>query len=163
MKILLRWVAFAAVGCCCAGAAWAAELKEGDAFPPYTLTDPHGVTNTLGAETRAVIISSEKGISEQVNAWLKQKPHGYLEAHRAEYVSDITPMPAIITTLFALPKMKKYPFRLLLAQDENFAKTYPHRPGKIALFLLDDRHAIRGLHFVAHPAELEPLLETAGR
>lgn len=159
--MLQRWVACVAVWSLCAGGAGAGDLGVGEAFPPYTLTDPFGVTNRLGSETRAVIISSEKNVSERVNAWLKTKPHGYLEAHRADYVSDITPMPALITTLFALPKMRKYPFRLLLAQDEAFAKTYPHRPGQIALFLLDAGHVITDLHFVDQPAQLEALLEQA--
>lgn len=133
-------------------------LQVGSPFPVYTLEDAHGQTNVLGAGTRAVLIASEKGVSERLTAWLKPRSPGYLEEHHTEYVSDITPMPSIISHLFALPKIRKYPFRLLLARDENFAKTYPRQAGRFALFLLDGQRTITGLHFLEKPEDLEPLL-----
>ena len=143
--------------------AWAcgarAELAEvGKPFPPYTVQDAFEQTNTLQKATRFVIVSSEKAVSEKINEWLKPQPAGYLPAHKAEYVSDITPMPGIITELFARPKMKKYPFKILLARDENFAKTYPHQKGKIALFVLDDQQVLKEVRYLAEPAELEQAL-----
>lgn len=151
------WTVFL-LACCGWMAAEAAELKAGDPFPPYALEDAFGRTNALNPQTRAVLVASEKGVSERLTAWLKARDAGFLAAHRTEYVSDITPMPAIITHLFALPKIRKYPFPLLLARDPQFARTYPHQPGRIALFLLDGQQVITGLHFLEKPEEIEPLL-----
>ena len=156
MRFRLGMWAFALWGL--AAGVYAEALQVGSTFPVYTLEDAHGQTNVLGAETRAVLIASEKGVSERLTGWLKPRSPGYLEEHRTEYVSDITPMPSIITHLFALPKIRKYPFRLLLARDENFAKTYPHQEGRFALFLLDGQRTITGLHFLEKPEDLEPLL-----
>jgi hypothetical protein len=136
----------------------AEPVKPGDAFPAYTLNDPHGKSHTLGSDTRFVIMASEMTISKSITAWLKNKEPGFLEASRAEYVSDITPMPGIISYLFAKPKMRKYPFRMLLADDKNFADTYPRKPGKLALFVLDENRVISDLKFLDKPDELDALL-----
>ena len=144
------------------GAVWADKAEVGKPFPPYTVQDAFEQTNVLQKTTRFVIVASEKSVSEKVNEWLKTKAPDYLPRHATEYVSDITPMPGIITELFARPKMKKYPFKILLARDEAFAKTYPSQPGKIALFVLDDQQVLKDLKYVATPAELEaPLNGTA--
>lgn len=153
---MLRWIALIAVLLPLAGRA---ELvSKGQPFSPYTLPDPHGVTNTLKAETRFVIVASEMTISKSITAWLTAKEPGFLEARRAEYVSDITPMPGLISYLFAKPKMRKYPFRMLLAEDPSFAQTYPRKEGHLALFVLDDQQVVSDLHFLAKPEELDAYL-----
>ena len=55
--------------------------------------------------------------------------------------------------------MRKYPFRMLLAEDPSFAKTYPRQDGKLALFVLDENRVIADLHFLAKPEELEAFLK----
>lgn len=137
---------------------FADRAEVGKPFPPYTLTDQFGTTNTFSPETRWVIIASEKSVSGKVNDWLKTKPADYLGSHAAEYVSDIEPMPGVITSLFALPKMKKYPFRLLLATEKSFAQTYPSEKGKIALFILDEDQKIQAIRYVDEAAEIEAAL-----
>ena len=139
-----------------------AEMAEiGKPFPSYTLEDQFGQTNTLSTDTRFVIVASEKDVSGKVNDWLKPKAPDYLAAHKTEYVSDIEPMPGIITTLFAMPKMKKYPFKLLLATEKSFAATYPKEKGRIALFVLDANQVLTDVRFVESPAEIEAVI-TAG-
>jgi hypothetical protein len=144
-----------------AAASFADTAEVGKQFPSYTLKDQFGNTNTLSADTRFVIVASEKSISGKVNDWLKPKEEGYLASHKAEYVSDIEPMPGIITTMFALPKMKKYPFKLLLATEKSFAQTYPAQKGEIALFILDDQHMLKEIRYVDTAGEIEAVL-TAG-
>ncbi len=141
-----------------AGAVRAEVAEVGKPFPPYTVQDAFERTNTLKKATRFVIVASEKAVSEKVNEWLKGMGQEYLPYRRAEYVSDITPMPDVITEMFARPKMKKYPFKILLADDEQFAQTYPHRPGKIALFLLDDQQVLKEIKFLDTPAEVQKIL-----
>ena len=67
-------------------------------------------------------------------------------------------MPGVITALFARPKMKKYPFRLLLATEKSFAATYPAQKGKIAVFLLGDQQVLTEVRYVDAPAEVEALI-----
>ena len=155
MNKLLMMLVVVLVG----GAGARAELVQtGQAFPTYTLSDPHGSNHTLRADTRFVLVASEMKLSKAATAWLSSKPAGFLEDNRIEYVSDITPMPGIISVLFAKPKMRKYPFRLLLADDPAFEKTYPRQSERLAVFVLDDQQTIKDIVFIAKPEELEPLL-----
>ena len=143
---------------------WLETCPKAGGGTPMTLyqllrcTLERSITDYNGRQQLGDFIASEKGVSERLTAWLKPRSPGYLEEHHTEYVSDITPMPSIISHLFALPKIRKYPFRLLLARDENFAKTYPRQAGRFALFLLDGQRTITGLHFLEKPEDLEPLL-----
>jgi hypothetical protein len=139
--------------------AMAQTAVVGEKFPPYTLEDQFGNPASLSPDTRYVIIASEKAVSGKVNTWLKAKEQGYLPTHKAEYVSDIEPMPGIITTLFALPKMKKYPFTLLLNREKQFAATYPAEKGKIALFVLDEAQAVTAIHYVDAAEELDAFIK----
>ena len=136
----------------------AEPVEKGKPFPSYTLVNPHGVTNSLSSTTRFVILAAEKHVSGAVRDWLLTKEAGYLEAHKAEYVSDITPMPALITTLFALPKMRKYPFRMLLADDPEFATVYPRQADRITLFILDENQVVQDLLYLTKPSEVEARL-----
>jgi hypothetical protein len=52
---------------------------------------------------------------------------------------DIHSMPAIITRLFALPKMRKCPARIILCEDEKTLAPFPRNPERITvLFLTGD-------------------------
>jgi hypothetical protein len=133
-------------------------LAVGDVMVPYTLPDQFDQEHTLAESTRAVLIASEKKISQAINAWLGSKDEGYLAEKRLEYVSDISPMPAPITKLFALPKMKKQTFPIILNRDDNFKDRYPRQDKKMALFLLDEKHQIIAIEYVDKPEEIEALL-----
>jgi len=154
-NILITLICFAAF------TSHAEPVETGKPFPPYTLEDQFGQAATLSPDTRYVIIASEKDVSGKVNSWLKGKEKGFLPAHKTEYVSDIEPMPGIITSLFALPKMKKYPFTLLLNREKEFAATYPHQKGKIALFHLDEKQVLVNIHYVDNAEELDALIARA--
>ena len=133
-------------------------LAVGDVMEPYTLPDQFDKEHTLAESTRAVLIASEKKISQVINTCLASKEDGYLASKHLEYVSDISPMPAPITKLFALPKMKKQKFPIILNRDDSFKDSYPRQDGKMALFLLDKKHAITAIEYVENPEELEALL-----
>lgn len=141
-----------------AGAGWAEMVQVGRPFPAYTVQDAFAQTSTLQKATRFVIVASEKDVSGRINEWLTAKGADYLPGRKAEYVSDITPMPSLITEMFARPKMKKLPFKILLARDEAFARTYPSRPGQIALFVLDEQQVLAEIRYFPAPASLEKAL-----
>jgi len=149
--------------CMAAFSSFAEKAEIGKPFPAYTLEDQFGATNSLASTTRFVIIASEKDVSGKVNTWLKGKEQGFLPDHQTEYVSDIEPMPGIITSLFALPKMKKYPFTLLLNREKEFAKIYPGQKEKIALFQLDDQQVLTHIHYLDKAEELDALIASPAK
>ncbi len=63
-------------------------------------------------------------------------------------------MPSFISSLIALPKMKKYPFSVMLINDD-FGKQFNQLEDKITVYQLKD-HKIKAIRFLT-PEEL-PLL-----
>jgi len=112
-----------------------ADFKVGDGLPGITLPDQFDKNYNIRADDTTLIMAFEKDVSVGVNEYLKIKPGNFLPQHHAKYISDISSMPGIITSMFALPKMKKYPFSMLLIYDD-FGKKFNRQEGKITVFKL---------------------------
>lgn len=130
-------------------------VAVGDTFKPYTLEDPHGTLHTMRADTKLVIMSFEMELSKGIHAWLETKDADFLEKNKAEYVADITEMPDIITFLFARPKMRKYPFQILLADDDNFAPQFPKEEGRFVAFELSPEKVVTNISYFATMDDLD--------
>jgi hypothetical protein len=52
-----------------------------------------------------------------------------------------------IGRMFALPKMKKYPHRILLADAEDFLRRYPSQEYRITALRLDAQGVITAIEF----------------
>lgn len=130
----------------------------GQPFPVFSLADQHGVAASFVPGTRFVIVASDKDSSTKMNEWLHQKPADFLNQHDTVYIADIEPMPALITRLFALPKMRKYPYRVLLAREKSFAATYPSQPGKIAVFVVEPDGTLADIQYPEATDAIETLI-----
>lgn len=130
----------------------------GHPFPAFSLADQHEVATSFVPGTRFVIVASDKDSSTKMNEWLQQKPADFLDQHDTVYIADIEPMPALITRLFALPKMRKYPYRVLLARDKSFAATYPAQPGKIAVFVVEPDGVLADIQYPEATDAIETLI-----
>jgi hypothetical protein len=88
----------------------AAPLSVGSALPELTLKDQHDKPVAIASDIRWVLIASEKQVSDMVSAVLSTEPTGVMARIRLVYVADISGMPALITRMFALPKLRELPF-----------------------------------------------------
>ena len=93
--------------------------KVGDRFAPFSTKDQHDKPYAYEGGARLVLVAFEMGAGKAANAFLEKQPAGFLDQHRAIYISNIHGMPGV-ARMFALPKMKKYPHRILLADAEGF-------------------------------------------
>ena len=129
-----------------------ADFKVGDKLPDITLLDQFDKEFTVEDKDTLVIMAFEKDISVVVNEYLKTKPGTYLASHNAKFISDISTMPALITSMFALPKMKKYPFSVMLINDD-FGAQFNRKEGMITIYILK-KHTIEEIRYVA-PQEFQ--------
>lgn len=91
----------------------------------FKLTDQFEKVQTVNSDVKTIIFSAEKDTSAALNEFLSSKEKGFLEKNNAVFIADISGMPSIISYLFALPKMKKYNYNVLLIEkegDTRFAK-----------------------------------------
>jgi hypothetical protein len=115
----------------------ALALEPGERLAPWTLLDQHDVPYTLSEQTRVLLVARDMDGAKLVNAALEGKPKGYLEQRQAIFLADVSRMPRIIATLFALPKMRDYNYRILLDRDARIAPRYPAGEGEVLLLQLD--------------------------
>jgi hypothetical protein len=97
--------------------ATAAPLAAGSAVPTMSLNDQHDKPVSVGPATRWVVFTAEKPVSDMVSAVLAAEPAGVADRLRLVYVADISGMPALVTRLFALPKLRELPFPIALVRE----------------------------------------------
>ncbi len=132
----------------------------GDAFAGFSTRDQHDRPFTYAAgDTRLVIVSFVMGTGKAANAFFEKQPADFLAQHRALFLANIHGMPGIART-FVMPKMRKYPHRILLADAENFLARYPQQPDRLTVFALDDAGRITAIRFIDPKAELPALFAT---
>jgi hypothetical protein len=100
---------------------WAKPLTINDALPNIVLNDQFGNPHTIDKNVSKIIITFDKKSSVLANKFisLKKDSANYLAEHKMAFVANISKMPALITKLFALPKMKKYKHTILLIDDDD--------------------------------------------
>jgi hypothetical protein len=120
------------------------EVKVGDAFPVFHLKDQFGNRMAVPQKGKRLLwLSFEKGVSSEIKIFLDTKPKGYMPKHQIMYISDISPMPSFVTKLFALPKMKKFDFKVALIDEDNVANGIPRKEGKVTRITLRNNTIIK--------------------
>jgi hypothetical protein len=97
--------------------ATAAPLAAGLPLPTMSLNDQHDKPVAVSEATRWMVFTAEKPVSDMVNAVLASEPAGAVDRLRLVYVADISGMPAVVTRLFALPKLRELPFPIALVRE----------------------------------------------
>jgi hypothetical protein len=140
---------------------FAAEpYKVGDRFAAFITKDQHDKPYTYEGGVRTVIVAFDMSTGKAANAWFEKQPADFLARHSAIYVSNIHGMPGI-ARVFALPKMKKYPHRILLADAEGFLARYPAKEGHLTVVSLDAQGIIAAIRQVKPEADLPAIFSRA--
>jgi len=110
----------------------------GDRLPVITLDDQHDEQRAIGPSTRIILFSRDMDGGKLLREALEGTPEGYLESIDAVYVSDISGMPSLVATLFAVPSMKRRPYPMLLDRDGEATARLPDVEGKATLIFISD-------------------------
>jgi len=122
------------------------DLKAGDAVPAFSAKDQFGNDFKFEAGLRFLLLGFDMDASKPANLKLADLGAGWLEKHQAAYVLDIHSMPSV-ARFFALPKMKKYPHRIILGDDEKLLAPFPRQPGRITVLVLTPAGKIQEVRF----------------
>lgn len=116
-----------------------AEIKVGESFPKLTLVDQFNEkTEVKQKGSTTLLLSFEKDVSAEIKTYLSAKEEGFLAANNMMYISDISSMPSLITSWVAIPKMKKFTFKISLIYDEKEAVSISRQKGKVTVVRLKD-------------------------
>ena len=160
----LRWIGFVVL--LVAAAAGADDelpaYAAGDRLVPFTLEDQHGEPGSVDDQVRVVLFAADMDAGDLVDAALQADPSLHdLAALGAVFVSDIHRMPAIITRLFALPSMRRRPYRMLLDREPGPTVRLPREEGKVTILQLEAL-TVASVAFAADAAEVAAALRPDG-
>lgn len=117
----------------------AASLEVDSNIENITIKDQFEKEHKLGANVKTILFASDKGTSDLLKDYLLplSENKNILEENGAVYVADISGMPSLISKFIALPKMKKYPFSVMLLDDSN-KDNFTKEDGKIIVYSIED-------------------------
>ena len=137
--------------------AFANSLTVGTDIPTLTVKDQFEKEHIIDANIKTIIFSATKTEGTTIKEFLLTKDKDYLTTNKAAYVADITGMPSLITKFIALPKMKDYPFSVLLIDEAN--KTlFPVKEDMISIISLENGK-VTDIKYVKTAAELRQILK----
>lgn len=137
----------------------ASELAVGDTFPPLSVNDQFDRPVAVDAGTRLVLFAADKAAGDVATEALMAHPE-VLAQQRLVYLADISGMPAVITRMFALPKMRDLPFPVGLVRDAQLTATLPRKAGMLTLMVLEGG-TVRGIEYLPDAAAVRSRLGIA--
>jgi hypothetical protein len=134
----------------------------GGTLRPFSLEDQHGEKAGVSERTRLLVLSRDMGAGDVVKGALADAEQRYLDERGAVYVADISGMPALVSRMIAVPRMRERKYRVLLDRDGAVGRDFPYvekRPTVVAL----DQLRIVAVEHPATAAELRDALDRVRR
>ena len=130
----------------------------GSRISPLSAEDQHGAPHRVDASVRVVLFSRDMQGGDVLKSALAEADPDLLDRAGAVYVADISRMPRLVTRLFALPGMRRRPYRMLLDRDGSLTRDFPDMEGKATLMHLDALR-ITDIEYVESPELLRRSLD----
>ncbi len=89
------------------------------------------------SDTRYLLVSHDMETGKKANAVLSPLGKDYLSSKKAVYMANIFGMPGI-GRMFAMPKMKKYNHKIILADDAALIARFPQQAGKVTVLTISN-------------------------
>jgi hypothetical protein len=124
----------------------AKPYAKGITVAEFKAADQHGKPYTFEKGTRYLLVTFDMSTGKKANKVLAAKGADYLTQKKAVYVANIYGMPGIGRT-FALPKMRRYPHTIILADEENLLARFPQSEKKVTVLKLNKQGEILSLSY----------------
>jgi hypothetical protein len=112
----------------------------------FELADQHGAPRRVDAAVRVLLLSRDMDGGAVVRGALETKggeAGAYLAARGAAYVADVSRMPGVVRSLFALPRMRSRPYPVLLDTTGDVTRALPSEEGRATVIWLDELRPVR--------------------
>ena len=130
-------------------------LKIGDTLTPFNLPDQFDKVHTISGDKYEIfLVSFAKETSNKVDEFLKTQEDGFLDNNKIVYISDIHTMPSFVTSLFALPKMRKYKYTLMLMYEEN--KIFPQQDEALTVIRFTN-NKVNSIEFIKEDESIDSI------
>lgn len=138
-----------------ASLAHAEPYAVGSVLPELALPDQHGEARTLGTGTRAVVFSRDMSAGRIVKETVAKAGNDVFDRNQAVYLVDLAGMPGFVRSLFALPGLRRRPYKLMVDEAGTATADFPSTEGKPTVLLLEELR----VKSVEYPADADALLK----
>jgi hypothetical protein len=112
-------------------------LQPGDALARVALEDQNGIPRLVDSSTRIVVFTRDMSGGEIVKQAFAGLRSAALEANHVACVCDVSGMPWLVRSMFALPGLRKRLYPVMLDESGEATRAFPYREGKASILVLD--------------------------
>lgn len=138
--------------------ATAAELAPGAALSETVMKDQNDKEQKIDSQAKCLVFARDMDSNKVVTAALESSGGGKLSEKSCFYVADVSGMPSMIMKMFALPKMKKYSYPVLLDHEGKITKDFPFKAKQATLIRLNNLK-VDSVQYLANADELKKALD----
>jgi len=143
-----------------AAAAAVAAYGQRDRLTPLRLPDQRDQTVAVDGATRLILFSRDRTGNNVIKQAMEGLDPTVLKPNHVIYLDDISAMPRFITRHFALPKLRKYPYPVVLDHDGETTRRFPSKDGQATLIRLEDL-VITPIEYTTNPQRVRVAIEAA--
>lgn len=133
-------------------------VQTGEFLPDLVLKDQHDQRLTVGRDTRIIFVATEMAASRLMTKALEALPPTALKERQAVYIADISSMPEPISTIVAMPKMRKLPYTVAVVRHAAEVAHLPRKPGAVTV-VRTEGGTVRAVDFASSPEALGAYLK----
>ena len=100
------------------------DITVGKIFQNITLKNQFDKPVSLNNKTKKVIFVFKKASGHTARNFIDSKADDYLLNKNIAFIADISGMPSIIASMFAIPDFKKHKYSVMLIRDEKLSAKY---------------------------------------
>lgn len=141
-----------------ANAQEAEPWSVGETVESFQLEDQFGKLGRVDESTEIILFSRDMDGGDLLSTALEGKDAKFLADRNAVYVADINGMPGLVARLFALPKMRKRGYPMLLDREGEVTARLPDREGSGTLIELDELQVVR-IDFFSSAEEIKARMD----
>ena len=112
----------------------------------FAVEDQHGTPVHIDENVRVMLLTRDMDGGNLVKTAFANVEQKSLDAARAVYLADISGMPALVSRLIAVPRMRQRAYRVLLDRDGSVTRNFAPAEGKVTLVAFDRLRITRIAH-----------------
>lgn len=114
------------------------HLAAGKSFPNLALEDQNEKAQQVASATKLVLFGRDMASSKLLEQALEQWDEKKLQQKGVVYIADISGMPGLIASLFAIPAMQDRPYPILLDREGEKTEAINSKEDQVTLLFLDE-------------------------
>lgn len=136
-------------------------VQTGAPLSEMVLKDQHDQRLIVGRDTRIIFVATEMAASKMMTKALEALealPPTALKDRQAVYIADISSMPEPISTIVAMPKMRRLPYAVAVVRHAGEVAHLPRKPGAVTV-VRTEGGTVRAVDFASSPEALGTYLK----